>query len=87
MSQTALDLYPEKPVALPPRQHEALQALRILFTATTGDLQRMLEKDYGIKRDRSALSKRLQELEAKGLAQRTGHDFTKPGNPTTWRAL
>ena len=74
-------------VKLRPAQAEVLEAMRWLVAAgTTSDIQRALSA-HGIPREKNCIAKRLHEVEALGLVERVGHDFSRKGSPTVWRRV
>jgi predicted transcriptional regulator len=76
-------LDPVKPLS--PTQREVFSALGWLVDPSdTSDIQHALaERD--VHRQTNTIAKRLCELEAMGLVQRTGRNFERSGHPTTWR--
>lgn len=70
-----------------PAQAECLEALRWLMVASdTTDIQHALA-EHNIQRQTNTIAKRLCELEAKGLVERTGRNLHRRGHPTTWRRV
>jgi predicted transcriptional regulator len=41
--------------------------------------------EHGIRRERNAIAKRLQELEAKSLVERIGREYDRGTTRTRWR--
>lgn len=62
--------------------HEALRWL--IVAGDTTDLQKALG-EHGMPMERSNIARRLCELEEMGLVERVGHNYSRRGNPTTWR--
>lgn len=84
MNQPQLFDHPK--AARPSQKQRVLAALdRITGSADTLDIQRVLADYFGELMDRNIISKRLQDLEAAGLVERTGRNLDRKGSPTTWR--
>jgi hypothetical protein len=78
-----LDLFPAR---LKPTQQAVMAALgRIVGAADTHDIEAMLAAYDSPRQQRNEISKRLGELEDIGLVVRSGHNYERRGNPTTWR--
>jgi hypothetical protein len=76
---------PAPAAPLRPAQANVYEALaRITGPADAHDIHDILA-DHGITMFPNVVSKRLGELEALGRVERTGRNFARKGNPTTWR--
>lgn len=70
------------------REAEVIEALRRLVVASDcHDIQRVLE-EYGLRRDRNCISRRLTSLERKQLVRRAGVKQGAAGKPNVaWRLV
>lgn len=81
-TQLALDV-DAKPMS--PTQQEVYEALRWVIVAADTTLLQDALAEHGIRRQTNTIAKRLCELEAKGLVERVGRNFSRRGHPTLWR--
>lgn len=75
----------DPPVHLSHTQQSVHEALRWLVVASdTTDIRRALA-EHDIPMERNCIAKRLNELEELGLVERVGRNYSRRGNPTTWK--
>ena len=68
------------------RQQEVYEALRKMVVAgDTAAIQATIAEYIPVPRERSCIAKRLCEMEAMGLVERTGRNMDRAGHPAQWR--